>query len=497
MRCCISGEIPREPVVSKLNGCLYEKRLIEQYLAQHGRCPKTGEPMRKEDLVLVTGGAPAAPRPTGATSIPGLLSLFQAEWDALMLEQYSLRQQLASAQQELSQALFQHDAACRVIAKLMKERDELKAAQKAQAGDAGNADEEEEEEEKLAIPERVAAEIDQLADQLKANRTKREIPRTLAPATAIQAFVQRDSHESHSKGTGTVPVTCIAVNDQRNSRLIYSGGADGKCICYDGHRRQVAGAMVGHTKSIRGVCAVADFVVSCSDDSTTRVWRSDNGAYHNSLVLHGHQGAVMDVAVLPTMKHALTGGTDGYLILNDLYAGLKLATKRTQETSTGINRVGIHPDGFIALTASAKKCLIWDIKMMNVEMSLTTESNIACMALSQDGFTIAAGTTGGVVQMWDLRNLSKQIAPIQFDDSPTAQPSPIGALAFDDSGSYLAIGTHNVKVLKVTSGQLVTTSQLVSLNSHTAAVTGVAWGTDAQWLASSSLDRQVKIYGHE
>ena len=121
--------MPQEPVVSKKSGHLYEKRLLLKYLAENdNRCPMTGETLMSEDIIDVKskkGGV--NPRPVTATSIPGLLHMLANEWDSLMLETFTMKQQFNTAKQELSHSLYQHDAACRVISRLMKERDEAKA----------------------------------------------------------------------------------------------------------------------------------------------------------------------------------------------------------------------------------------------------------------------------------------------------------------------------------------------------------------------------------
>lgn len=84
--------------------------------------------MTLDDLIDLKTDRTVRPRPPTFTSIPSLLSAFQNEWDALVLSSYAVRQQLTQTRQELSTALYQHDAAVRVIARLTKERDEARNA---------------------------------------------------------------------------------------------------------------------------------------------------------------------------------------------------------------------------------------------------------------------------------------------------------------------------------------------------------------------------------
>lgn len=114
--------------LTEIKGNVFEKRLIEAYIADHGSDPVNGEELSVDDLVELKNARAVRPRPPTLTSIPALLSTFQNEWDALALESYTLKQQLSQTRQELSTALYDFEGALRVIAKLTQERDEARDA---------------------------------------------------------------------------------------------------------------------------------------------------------------------------------------------------------------------------------------------------------------------------------------------------------------------------------------------------------------------------------
>ena len=62
-------------------------------------------------------------------------------------------------------------------------------------------------------------------------------------------------------------------------------------------------------------------------------------------------------------------------------------------------------------------------------------------------------------------------------------------LCFDSSGSYLAVAGSDVRVYLCKQWE---TLKVVS--EHTAIATGVRFGQNAKYLASTSMDRTLKIY---
>ena len=200
-------------------------------MSENGTDPVNGEELSTDDLIDLKQPRVVKPRPPTLTSIPALLSTFQNEWDALILETYQLKQQLAETRQELSTALYYNDSAQRVIARLQMERDEARdALARVQVtaatngvhganGDAMQVDNE-------SLPEGIVAKIEATQDRLQGTRRKRPVPEDWATGEAIQAYDVKSTADTQFTGANT-----LAVDETGDFFLC--GDSDGDIGVYD------------------------------------------------------------------------------------------------------------------------------------------------------------------------------------------------------------------------------------------------------------------------
>jgi len=254
MFCSITGEACEDPVISPKSGAIFERRVIEKQINAEGTDPATHEPLSVEDLIPVKVNKIVKPKPATATSIPALLSTFQNEWDSVMLETYTLKQQLESVRQELSHALYQHDAACRVIARLIKERDEARsalanfkgttvaeAAPAAQGGESMEVDN--------GISEDVRSKMVGKSTELSAERKKRQVSPTLAKAEDVKEYHAISSNNLHK--ASSPGVTAIDLHPAED--LLLSGGKDGQAIVFSRSANKIVQTLAEHKKAVNQV----------------------------------------------------------------------------------------------------------------------------------------------------------------------------------------------------------------------------------------------------
>eukprot|EP00262_Sarcandra_glabra_P017571 TRINITY_DN6052_c2_g1_i1.p1 TRINITY_DN6052_c2_g1~~TRINITY_DN6052_c2_g1_i1.p1 ORF type:complete len:522 (-),score=80.40 TRINITY_DN6052_c2_g1_i1:264-1829(-) len=512
MICAISGEAPEDPVVSKKSGLLFEKRLVERHILDYGKCPITGEPLSIDDIVSVKTNKAVKPRPLQAASIPGLLGMFQNEWDALMLSNFALEQQLHTARQELSHALYQHDAACRVIARLKRERDEARtllsqaerqipmSASTAATANASVVSNGRREDEDLGpggkrirpgVSAEIIAELTDCNAMLSLQRKKRQIPPTLAPVDALERYTQVSSHPLHKTSKPGI----LSADIHPSKDVIATGGVDSNAVLFDRTSGQILCTLTGHSKKITSVKFVSrdELFVTGSADKTVRIWQgSENGDYSCRHILRDHTAEVQAVTVHATNNYFVTASLDNTWCFYDLSSGLCLTQVSGVSEEERYTSAAFHPDGLILGTGTSEALVrIWDVKTQsNVAQFDGHVGPVTAISFSENGYFLATAAHDGV-KLWDLRKLRNFRSFTPYDSN-----TPTNSVEFDHSGSYLAIAGSDVRLYQVANVKLEWNSIKIFPDlSGTGKATCVKFGPDAKYMALGSMDRNLRIFG--
>ena len=490
-----------EPVVSKKSGHIFEKRTIRKYIQDSGHCPVTGNDLALSDLVDVKANSAVKPKAAETSSLPGMISMLQNEWDAHVLETHLLRKELDSTRTELSHTLYQHDAACRVIAKLLKDQETLKAelaeakkrpahappaaaaaAAAAAAGAAMDVDS------GPGISDAIKAKMEAKSGELSKGRKKREVSAGLAKDEAVKGYAAKALKAHGAKE----PSLCVDVHPSKP--LVVSGGKSGqleivnaeqaKSVCKLG-----SGKNAGHANAVNRVLfhASQDLVVSASEN--VRLWNSTTGSPVKTLT--AHMCEVTGITLHATGDYLVAAGVDRTWAFYDLETGTACQVVSDSSANGAYSGAQFHPDGLILGTCSADSMVkLWDVKSQQNIVALPAHggAKIHSLNFSENGYYLATSASDGI-KVWDLRKVSKLGA------NAVAAKHCEGASArdarFDFSGQYLVGAFGNtVRVWQAKTWNDVAAYE----DAHTAEVVSVAWGQDAKFIVSASLDNSLKLW---
>lgn len=489
LTCALSNEVPTEPVVSPVSGSVFEKRMIVKYLRENNIDPISGQELREDQLIDLKVPPIVKPKPPSATSIPAILKSLQDEWDSVMLNTFGLRQQLQTARQELSHALYQHDAACRVIARLTKEvtaAREALATLKPKGGFGASAGDGVKVVQEAGMGPEVIEKLESQAAILTAERKKRgkSIPEGLATADEIRGYKTIASHSAlHSTSTPGILTIDVCPTD---SNKIVTGGNDKIATVFNKDTEQIICQLKGHSKKVSTVIFHPNRsnVITASPDSQIRVWNIQQAT--TTHMIRAHEGPVTALTLHATGDYMLSTSTDETWVFSDIQVGHVIAKAGDMETPHALTKAQFHPDGLIFATGTTDSLIkIWDLKeKSNVANFPGHTGHISAIAFSENGYYLATAAEDSTIKLWDLRKL-KNFKNISLDEG-----YQIKDLCFDPSGSYLAVAGNDVRIFISKQWENIKTC-----GDHTALVTGVRFGQNSQYIVSAGLDRTVKIYG--
>lgn len=233
--------------------------------------------------------------------------MFQNEWDAFALEAFNIRQQLGQTRQELATALYQHDAAVRVVARLTRERDEARDALSKVTVGAGVSNGDAMQIDSAGLPEELSEKVDATQEKLSKSRRRRAVPAGWATPEAIETYAVTQASEPIYPGSSFVSI-------DSTGDLALLGGADGLAGIFSiPDNKLIQPLVVGGGSITDGVFFGTQPVIATSSGAV-KVFEGTKEA----VSFTSHAGSANAVALHPTGDILASVGVDKSFVFYDL-----------------------------------------------------------------------------------------------------------------------------------------------------------------------------------
>lgn len=484
-------------MVSK-SGHIFDRSLITAYIHEHGKDPITGEELNVDDLIEVKRSDSVRPRPPTLTSIPSLLSSLQDEWDAMALEMFSLRQQLAETKRELSTALYQNDAAVRVVARLTKERDEARESLTKLTASLGVPDAMEVDESvetkhenenvyanraattSVPLPSEYVDKVNQKQTQLKRSRKGRPISDEWATQEQIRQY--SETHKTKQL------FTSVTTGSTYQNLLLTGGGkGNGGIFSIDTHELKEFKA----DGIITSVGWSPDGGLFTVGTKTGSVQLFDTSTLELKWTLKLYSSPLVVCNFIPEGTLILSADKAGTYSLTDVLTESTVASASVGNT---VHSGAIHPDGVLAAFSTEGQISFYDLTQSQMVALAHPPSQVSSLCFSENGYWMIAGTSSAVL-LYDLRKAQGLDTPLEPVNSiPFSKLSgQITSVSFDYTGRYLVAGSE--REIEVCSYDKSTKQWTPGLASFDLWAVSVSWGSLAKSIVAVTAKGNIVVFG--
>jgi len=250
--------------------------------------------------------------------------------------------------------------------------------------------------------------------------------------------------------------------------------------------------LVGHASSVNSLAISPDGVTVASGDASATIILWNLQASSLVRVLPGYFKWIDALAWSPDGKMLLAGNTQSYQGVNvwDLTTGV--LTRSLNTYAAGVQAIAFTRDGNTLATASGNGTIgLWQFSTSSLLRGVAAHSEpnsftTVSLVFSFDGRTLVTGAgnnASNAVRIWDVATGTQ----LRSLDGLSNQ---VASVAYSPNGKTVAIGTYSgaIKLWDTT------TSEIRELIGHRSWVKSMAFTSDGQTLVSGSFDNTVRVW---